>query len=386
MKQENTFEKMIEEGYTKKFAAYWLNGIKAEQLQYGELYDEEYAEWAHSEGFFAAHAYLYGLSPSNVENYLSDYDYYLIWPINNWTRIWINDKLTLKYALHGTEFGELMPEYYFYSDISGLRALMDNQKTLTRSQDMNGFLDLLKNKGQFACKPNNGTESRGFFKLSYEGGLFFINDSVSTQEDIIEFVHTHNNYIFTEYITPSSIMAKICPQIHTLRVVTINRHGNDPRLIAAFLRYPNKTSGVANYNVFEAGAGTKFNVYTNCNIETGAFEQSKMVYANRSVLTNIHPDSGVILGGMLPSWKKISQKILEIAYYFSSIEYMGFDFGITDNGYKLMEINSHPGINTQQSYFPFYQDDFLESYFKDKIDAVKQLSDEEKRRRSVIPR
>lgn len=62
-------------------------------------------------------ASLYDINDINYMNFLSEYDYY---------RIWINDKLTLKYMLDGTEYSGIMPKYYYYTSMDGLRTLVDN--------------------------------------------------------------------------------------------------------------------------------------------------------------------------------------------------------------------------------------------------------------------
>lgn len=247
MTHTNNIDDMLQEGFSRKFATYFLNGIKSED-QLG-VFDEDYAQWAHSQGFFATHAYSYGLTPDNVDDYLSDYDYYKIWPINSWSRIWINDKLTLKYMLYGTKYDALMPEYYFYSSNAGLKPLMDIRFAGGCNSLEDVFLSVLQEKKLFACKPNNGTESRGFVKLSYSDGTYYINDAAASGNQIIEFVRSNPNYLFTEYIVPSAFFSKFSSQIHTLRVVTVNECGTNPRIVAAFLRFPNSTSGAANYNV-----------------------------------------------------------------------------------------------------------------------------------------
>ena len=67
----------------------------------------------------------YGLRENKIADYLSDYDYYRIWPLNSWNRIWINDKLTLKYMLADTEYSDFMPKYYYYMTPKGLKKLLD---------------------------------------------------------------------------------------------------------------------------------------------------------------------------------------------------------------------------------------------------------------------
>ena len=356
----NNINDMLDEGFSQKFAVYYLKHIEDENAS--GLYDREYSDWAHSMGFLAHNACIYGLTPENLSEYLSDYDYYKIWPINSWSKIWIDDKLTLKYILSGTEFDDMMPEYYYYSTPNGLRTLMDNH---CWSQDIDGLLELLKAKKAIACKPNNSSGSQGFVKLSFDG-RFCIDEKPSDEAGIAQFVTGHSNYIFTEYLEPAEPFRKIHPQIHTLRLVVVNEHGNDPYIAAAYLRFPNSTSGSANYS--SSFDDNKYNLFTDIDIDSGMFRETRMVFASRTVPVKIHPDTGVeistqfsVLGGGL------KERILGIARLLSNVEYMGFDVGITDHGAKIMEINSHPGIGYLQCFRGFYTDERLGGYFRSKL-------------------
>ena len=161
---------MLTEGYTQRFAKRYLTQVEKELTM--ACYDQDYAKWAHDHGFYAESACSYLLNESNVGDYLSDYDYYKVWPLNGWTRIWINDKLTLKYLLAASEYGELMPKYYFYSTPDGLKALVDNP---CKEGSFANFINTLKNAGTFACKPCNGTTAIGFFSLLYREGKLYMN-------------------------------------------------------------------------------------------------------------------------------------------------------------------------------------------------------------------
>ena len=118
-------ESMLKDGYTRKMATSILNSFERENKN--NIYDEKYRAWAHEHGFLAESACLFGLNEENIGQYMSDYDYWKVWPLNNWTRIWINDKLTLKYVLSNNELKTVMPDYYYYSTTTGLRYLPDNE-------------------------------------------------------------------------------------------------------------------------------------------------------------------------------------------------------------------------------------------------------------------
>ena len=70
--------------------------------------------------------------------------------------------------------GISVKQFFYWQRILRREALplMDNKNTNSRE----GFLNTLREVGDLACKPCNGTQSEGFFKLSYINGSFSIND------------------------------------------------------------------------------------------------------------------------------------------------------------------------------------------------------------------
>jgi hypothetical protein len=379
-------EHLLNEGFTKRQAVLFLNLM--EQENNNTYYNHEYVQWAHANGFLADSAYAYGLTPVNISEYLSDYEFYRLWPINNWTRVWINDKLTLKYLLSNTEYDYFMPKYYFYSldKLKGVevRRLVDCPDYLEQNED--GIIQLLIDVGDLACKPCNGSLSMGFFKLSYRNNNFFINDEICERVDIVSFINHHANYLFIEYLYPSAQFKRIFPVIHTLRVVVINKDGINPKIVGGYLRFPNKTSGIANYTIVSGEHINDYNIVLDVNFETGKIGNARLTYATQVKPTKFHPDTKAILDNVIDDIDGLKKIILGIAKRFNTIEFMGFDVGITENGFKCMEINSHSGIKYMQIFNPFLKDDYLRRYFLEKIEEINTLTVIEKRNRNMILR
>lgn len=376
-------EDLLMDGFSRKFASYYLNLAMKEYDN--PAYNREYVQWAHENGFLAESAAAYGLSDDDKQEYLSDYDFYKIWPINSWNRIWINDKLTLKYLLANTEFSDIMPKYYYYTSSKGLKKLLDAPNP-NRNPSIEEFKNVLASVGEFACKPCNGTTSLGFFRMSYDGKTFFVNDEELKENEFEVFLQKHSNYVFTEYLRPSKQFEVYSPHIHTLRVVTVNIGGNNPVIIGGYLRIPNKESGEANYIIIGKENLEKFNVVVNVNYDSGEFGPAKLTYANRTVIVDSHPDNGISLHGVIDNYSELKETIIGIARRFSTVELMGFDIGITNNGIKCMEINSHPGIKYMQIFTPLLRNEYTKEYFTNKIIEIDKLSTEEKKRRNGIER
>ena len=376
-------EDLLEDGVSRKFASYYLDLAMREYDN--PAYDQTYVMWAHNHGFLADSAYAYGLDEGNVSRYLSDYDYYKVWPVNNWTRMWINDKLTLKYMLANTEFSSFMPQYYFYTAPEGLRRLVDSPQSVSLTSARE-FRHVLESVGEFACKPCNGTTSLGFIHIAYRDGQYLVNGRKIDPGDFDDFLAQHPNYVFTEYLRPSRQFAPYSSHIHTLRIVTVNEGGVSPRVVGGYLRIPNRFSGEANYVIIDKDNMEKYNVFLGFDGETGDFGPGKLTCVDKAIPASKHPDNGLPLLGTIERYDELRQTVLGVAQRFCTVEYMGFDIGITEAGFKCMEINSHPGIKYLQIFKPIYDDEYLGDYFDRKIQAIDALGQEAKCARNGILR
>ena len=97
-----------------------------------------------------------------------------------------------------------------------------------------------------------------------------------------------------------------------------------------------------------------------------------------------HPDSGVLAEGMVEDWPQIEERLKQLALRLVPLSYLGFDLGLTDKGPKLMEINSHPGIEYVQLHKPLMADPVAGAYYRECIAKVDALTPEQKRARNGI--
>lgn len=375
MERSIEIEDLLRDGFTLKYAKFYLNLIEKENNN--PDFDKDYTKWAHSKGFLASWAGYYGLSEKSINDYLSDYDFYRIWPCNDWTKIWVNDKLTLKHMLDGTCISDFMPEYYYYTIPNGIRRLMESEY----DSSIDGFIKELKNVKTMACKPNNGTMSQGFFKLSYYEGIYTINDKEVTKQGVEEFVMTHPNYVFTEYLIPNAFFGQMNPLIHTIRINTINKNGDDPRIIGSWVRIP--TSKTTDVNRADLTNKDNYNLITRIDND-GTLCDSKLAYANHIENVCFHPDSGTKLEGKIDNYSRLKNIVFEFCQRYNTLEFLGFDIGVTEKGFKCMEVNTHPGIMYDQMYTPWLKDDFIGDYFRRKISAIDNMTQEQKVERNLI--
>lgn len=393
---DNTMDALLKAGFAKKMANQYLNNLERERKSNSEaqFIDPDLLEWAHAHGFYGETAVALQLTEDNYRDYLSDYDYCRVWPLNDWERFWINDKLTFAYMFAGTEFEKYIPESYFYVDANRILPLIDSHM----DKSLDGFIALLKEKGEFACKPCNGGWGMGFNKLSYEDGKFYVGNKEASEADVRAFVTENRNYLYTEFFHPAEEWAKINPVIHTLRILMLNEDGVNPRTMASYFRFAvSDDSGItknddskSNFNLPRKPGLRLFNVPFNpedgtYGASTGKHSILLSYNAGRKDL-DVHPDSGTYVDGKIKEWPELEQMLKDMAIRLAPVEWLGYDLCMTDKGPKLMEINSHSGCTYLQMFTPYRKHPVLSDYFERKLSAIDALTPEQIAARNGIPR
>ncbi|WP_165248980.1 sugar-transfer associated ATP-grasp domain-containing protein [Adlercreutzia sp. ZJ141] len=379
MYDKNTLSALLADGFTERMAAEFLE-MKEAEIASG-MFDPTYLSWAHENGFFAESACAYGLSAENIGDYLSDYDYWKLWPLNDWQRIWINDKLTLNAMLLGTDMQHYLPEYYYYTTPRGFLPLQDSKGVA----DVSGLIAILKEKGEVAAKPCNGTLACGFHKLEFVDGAFIFDGKTVSEDELVRSLQEMKNYVFTEFLHPAKPLAKISPRIHTIRAIVLNESGVNPELVAAYIRFavggdedghkPNYVPPT-NSNIFSYNA--------KINLDTGHISNGTIVYANKVINAPQHPTSNALVDLTIDCWSEVVDVMKRMSMKFGACEYLGFDIGITDKGPKIMEINSNSGIKYIQVFQPLLTDERTASYYKSRIAEINALTAEQKAHRNNI--
>lgn len=348
---DRLLELVREAGMDKKWAKMFIKKLADDEAAFPV--SEEKRNWALERGFYPGRTELYGLNEENASRYLPDYPYFMMHPLNHHFKIWVNDKLTLKYVLSGGGCADTMPEYYLYVENNGnYTYLCDAPEDVAR--DENFLLNLLRKKGTLAVKPNSGTSGgRGFMKLELRDGQLFENNRPISPEEFIAHTSRLENHIVTQYAYQHAALSEIWPESEcTLRVIMLKEPVDKPydtakwRSIVSYARFGTSVSGGAS-NLSSGGIGVGFD------FETGAFCDVGIRYKkfcpDGQWHLSRHPDTGVVWKNTsLPNWQFVKQKLLRVCSHISSLDYLGFDVIITPDGLKLCEINTHPAADYEQ--------------------------------------
>ena len=340
------YNKMRSLGMDSKAAKVFIKRFAEDERFFFTSADEK--RWAMERGFYPGRISLYGLTEENYKNYMPDYHYFMLHPLNHHFKIWVNDKLTLKYILNSTECADIMPEYYLYVENDGSYTyLMDCPGYIKK--DENFLWNLLSDKKVLAIKPNSGTGGKGFIKLEIREGTLYENNKTIDKKRFSEILESLRNYIVTEYVYQHPELVRIWPASEcTLRVVMCKNakrklFENDFwSCVVSYARFGSSIGGSAS-NLSSGGIGIGFD------FENGIFSESGVRYKQFCTddiwRIKKHPDTKVEWGAFsLPNYDIVKQKIYQVCNYISSLSYLGLDIIITKNGMKLCEINTHPAM------------------------------------------
>lgn len=299
----------------------------------------------HRKGFQVSDWKILRLNNENYKAFLSSKQYSNYHPINGYYTNLIDDKLTIKYILSGTELARYTPDYYYLIDETGhIFPMMDvpEKKEDYKSADI---LLLLKSTRVLAIKLVNGSIGRGFYKCEYTDEKLFINGDEVSEGEFSDFVLGLKNYIVMEYLRPHEELSAFWPTTaNTIRYLLCRIDG-DYRMLKSFIRFGSKKTGeVENFN--SGGVLCYIN-------EDGQFNGGYIIDRSKKKLSSLfieqHPDTGKAIVGTIPMWTEVKKAAMDIARYLPETKYLGYDFVVTNtNEVKLLEINSLTSLDSIQ--------------------------------------
>ena len=315
----------------------WLRDIKDDFIENKNIPLSQKL-WAYRHGFLSYRLAQYNITKDNYKNFISDLEYKWLRHIDNYYKIWFEDKITIKYV--ASEYNNLFPKYYYYiSQKQGgncIVPMMDAPKKDTYSYD--DIFKLVKKEKELALKRDKGSHGEGFYRLSYKNNKLYLNLEETTEKEVIEILSdSTNEYLITEYIKQHDVLNKIYDgAVNTIRIIVFKKDGKNPTIGNAYMRFGSKKTGT----VDNIGAG---GIFVSLDEETGYFHDALIITDDRKIVPcKKHPDTNLPIEGYIPNWDKILKEILEIAEHLEQIEYFGFDIAVTEDGIKFPEINRYP--------------------------------------------
>lgn len=296
-------------------------------------------DWSHSRGFLSYRIKEMGLTEENWQDYVSDYAYFWVNRINNDYQHWIEDKLTTRFLLE--PFKANFPDYYYcVSSLKGQQKIVGLQDlSKGRKSTFEAIFDLVREKGVLAVKKSYGTHGEGFYKFMWKNNAYYLNGEEIIQDDFIRLMTEHDSiFLITEYVTMHPWFAAMYPDaLNTVRITCFNQLNRPLTIGGCFLKVGHAKGGFTD-NINTAAGG----IIVELDKTTGKIVKPEFKMNNWYFPCDKHPDTGVEIRGAIPHWEDIIKKITEITAKIPQIEYMGFDIAVTENSFKIIEINVFP--------------------------------------------
>lgn len=347
-------------GFLSFMYRHWREALWQDRLSPRTTLREK--RWAHRRGFLSHRIAQYGLTEENYRDCLSDRDYRWLRPINNHYSKWLEDKVTVRYVLE--KYRHCLPEYYYrvLRRDGAVTALPLPDCPADYGDGLDELLRLLRQRGALALKRTVGSHGLGFCKLAFENGTYFVNGVAKTQKQMLHFLRTlKTEYNVSEYIVMHPELRKICDGVAcTVRLMVINRTGNDPVMENAYFRIGTSHTGFTD-NIGSGG------IFAYVDAETGRFHDAELLRGHVFAPCAVHPDSGAPIEGVLPHWNELRDSVVRLARYLSPLEYLGFDGVITEDGFRILEINTHQDLHK----YPAYPES-VHRFFEQKVALKKQ--------------
>lgn len=293
--------------------------------------------------------------------FIPELKYFNCHPINGAYSSWIDDKLILKYIL--APFSEFLPIYYYHLTENNIYYLDESQKNEEAS--ISSIIKLVRAKKKLAIKPLNSTGGAGFLKLEFENESYKINNDIITETELYKQLGALKNHLVCEFVEPETSLMRINPYSTNTMRINVVRYNNKTYIISAYIRFGTSKSGIVD-NITNGG------IFTAVDIVTGKYDgPARGGKATRYKTFECHPDTAMEFNGTIKNWALVKQKIDEIGNYVPHLIHMGYDIAITDDGFKILEINSLQELLNVETYFSLpiqpVMVDFYDNLFKEKL-------------------
>lgn len=314
--------------------------------------------WMYRNGFCQEQAISCDISDSNKKSYLRDKDYRRCHPVNGTYSSIIDNKLYLPYLFK--DYPSFVPEYYF-------RIHKGHFKSLDRrlgSDDVRQIESLLEEKGMLAVKAVSSSLGEGFAVLESKEGRIYINRAPIDAGGFGKYLAALDDSVITEYVVQHEYSGRINPSCaNSIRLLCLRPTESDKFVLArSFHRF-----GV-NDNIVD-NLGSSSGILCHIDIGSGTLKDCGLVKNRgdivRKVAISSHPQSGAQIAGIrIPGWDAVVGKLLEIFNTFPFLKYIGVDIVITNDGFKVLEVNSLSTLLVFQAEMPIFEDPLLGPFFR----------------------
>lgn len=358
LKHKLTYYKYVKMAKKKGVISFRVDRVAREYtydyLDYKEMSKEE-KKWWHEKGLQAYKVKWYGITKENYNDYISDFDFFGKENyMNTEFNFWAENKLNTYYLLK--PFNKYLPKHYYFLRNGKILPLDIPEKKNGTVEDIIALVD----KEPVAAKLVEGGRGVGFYKFERINDEYFVNREKKNIEEFKNILSSLDNYIITQYVLPHKKIRELCGEdaFGVMRIIAIYDEQDGPQMTGVCLRLGCKAAGlVTDYD------GT---IYTGLTLEEGkAFNPIYRKDDHYFENIKLHPDTGKeIETYKMDNWDELKQLVKDLCGYVPMTPYFIVDIIPTDDGFAILEINSHGQVRGIEGHYPFLANKYNRKLFK----------------------
>ena len=142
-----------------------------------------------------------------------------------------------------------------------------------------------------------------------------------------------------------------------IRVITVFDPKDGPQLTAALIRLGCKESGVT--------TDYKGTIYCGITLDDGVtFKPLIRTTDDLCAPCPEHPDTHKSLSGLsIPDWENLKKLVLDVSGFLAVTPYLVIDIVPTEEGFSILEINSHGQVRNMEPFYPFFENEYNKRVF-----------------------
>lgn len=337
-----------------------------------ERLSEKQANFLYKRGFLPEKVRLYGLTPDNIDLYLSDVQRWLTRLVNGSYSIVFNDKVL---------FTQVLGRYCRVPDII---ATFRNGRAIPYSPIWDRVVNGQDDGRMMVAKPlgGGGGGSVYFIRTDRHHAVVETNDDSNSRiivkvDELAEVLAGQEvPFILNDYIQQGVFTKTLFPlTVNTLRVLVVRSPiSGQARVMRAVQRIGTSESyPIDNFSL--GGLSSEVDLVSG---ELGCAVAAEGKYKGHG--WECHPDTGErIRGKRVPDWENIKHEICRVFNQLPYVKYCGFDLVIDDEGVVVLEGNSYSQVRLFQMNRPllecqelveFYKKEGLLGNYKEKQEAI----------------
>ncbi len=285
-------------------------------------------------GFTPDQYWIYDLKHRSCSDYLSEFDWYRSRRINGKEALVLNNKVVCTQLL--TPYVHVPPIICMRKNSGYVTDLIGN---VISSQKL---AELIKESGKTVYKPISAGKGKDVKLLEFKDGKLFVNGREESLEEQTEKIITGKDWFLSEYIEQSDFMNSLFPDsANTIRIITARNPENNLFTVCFAVQRIGRKDTVPIDNASRGGLVSKID------LETGVMSEARTLHSLD--VYEQHPDSGAQLKGtVIPGWKEIRKKIVELSSNFPYLDFIAWDLLQTEEGFCIIEANASSGVNIVQ--------------------------------------